>query len=134
MNAPILTRRHFLQVSLTTSGALLLGIRLPPEVRAATGSDLNAFVRIEPDGATIIGVSQPDMGQGMYTTMSMLIAEELDADWSRVTTRQLPLMLKRDEQGQVAWKFVPQGAGGSTSVVDLYRPLREFGARRASSW
>jgi isoquinoline 1-oxidoreductase subunit beta len=129
MNAPTLTRRHFLQVSLTTSGALLLGIRLPREVRAATASDLNAFVRIEPDGATIIGVSQPDMGQGMYTTMSMLIAEELDADWERVTTRQLPLMLKRDEQGQMAWKFVPQGAGGSTSVVDLYRPLREFGAQ-----
>ena len=129
MNAPTLTRRHFLQVSLTAGGALLLGLKLPPDVRAANASDLNAFVRLEPDGATIIGVSQPDMGQGMYTTMSMLIAEELDADWSRVTTRQLPLMLKRDGQGQMAWKFVPQGAGGSTSVVDLYRPLREFGAQ-----
>ncbi|HEX5764225.1 MAG TPA: molybdopterin cofactor-binding domain-containing protein [Woeseiaceae bacterium] len=128
MHAPILTRRHFLQVSLTASGALLLGLKLPLDVRAANASDLNAFVRIEPGGATIIGVSQPDMGQGMYTTMSMLIAEEMDADWSRVTTRQLPLMLKRDDQGQMAWKFVPQGAGGSTSVVDLYRPLREFGA------
>jgi isoquinoline 1-oxidoreductase subunit beta len=129
MNAPTLTRRHFLQVSLTTSGALLLGLKLPSDILAANASDLNAFVRIEPDGATIIGVSQPDMGQGMYTTMSMLIAEELDADWSLVTTRQLPLMLKRDDQGQMAWQFVPQGAGGSTSVVDLYHPLREFGAQ-----
>jgi isoquinoline 1-oxidoreductase beta subunit len=129
MHTATVTRRRFLQVSLTASGALVFGFRLPGAAQAAATSDLNAFVRIEPDGATIIGVSQPDMGQGMYTTMSMLIAEELDADWSRVVPRQLPLMLKRDDQGQMAWKYVSQGAGGSTSVVDLFRPLREFGAQ-----
>jgi isoquinoline 1-oxidoreductase beta subunit len=126
--APV-TRRQFLKVTLTGTGALVLGLDLTRGTHAATAAELNAFVRIEADGATIIGVSQPDMGQGMYTTLSMLVAEELDADWSRVTTRQLPLMLTRDAQGQMAWKFVPQGAGGSTSVVDLFRPLREFGAR-----
>ena len=129
MHTATVTRRRFLQVSLTASGALVFGFRWPGAAEAAATSDLNAFVRIEPDGATIIGVSQPDMGQGMYTTMSMLIAEELDADWSRVVPRQLPLMLKRDDQGQMAWKYVSQGAGGSTSVVDLFRPLREFGAQ-----
>jgi isoquinoline 1-oxidoreductase beta subunit len=125
----MVTRRQFLQVTLTGTGALILGLDLTRNARAATAADLNAFVRIEPDGATIIGISQPDMGQGMYTTLGMLVAEELDADWTRVTTRQLPLMLRRDGQGQMAWKFVPQGAGGSTSVVSLFRPLREFGAR-----
>ena len=129
MHTAMVTRRRFLQVSLTASGALVFGFRLPGAAHAAAALDLNAFVRIEPDGATIIGISQPDMGQGMYTTMSMLIAEELDADWSRVVPRQLPLMLKRDDQGQMAWKYVSQGAGGSTSVVDLFRPLREFGAQ-----
>jgi isoquinoline 1-oxidoreductase beta subunit len=128
MHTATVTRRRFLKVSLTASGALVFGLRLQGSAQAAAASDLNAFVRIEPDGATLIGISQPDMGQGMYTTLSMLVAEELDADWSRVTTRQLPLMLKRDDQGQIAWKFVPQGAGGSTSVVDLFRPMREFGA------
>ena len=49
-------------------------------------------------------------------SLPAIVAEEMDADWSRVTTRQLPLMLKRGDQGQMAWKFVPQGAGGSTSV------------------
>jgi isoquinoline 1-oxidoreductase beta subunit len=129
MSASTVTRRQFLQVTLTSTGALMLGLHPTRGAGTATAADLNAFVRIEPDGATIIGISQPDMGQGMYTTLSMLVAEELDADWTRVTTRQLPLMLTRDDQGQIAWKFVSQGAGGSTSVVDLFRPLREFGAR-----
>lgn len=123
-----ISRRRFLQVSLTAAGGLALGFdpRLGAGARAPVA--LNAFVRIEPNGATIIGVSQPDMGQGMYTTMSMLVAEELDVDWARVTTEQLPLMLMRNDDGTMAWRHVPQGAGGSTSVVDLYQPLRQFGA------
>lgn len=129
MNPAGLSRRLFLQASLTAAGGLMLGLHLPRAASANSLASLNAFVRIEPDGATVIGISQPDMGQGMYTTMSMLVAEELDADWAAVTTEQLPLMLTRDEQGDIAWKFVPQGAGGSTSVVSLFQPMREFGAR-----
>jgi isoquinoline 1-oxidoreductase beta subunit len=106
----------------------MFGIGLPA-FGATPAAELNAFVSIEPDGRTVIGVSQPDMGQGMHSTMSMLVAEELDADWNRVSTEQMPLMLRRDEEGNLAWGLVPQGAGGSTSVVDLYTPLREFGAR-----
>ena len=129
MTALLVSRRQFLKVSATAAGGVLLGLQLPTASARGKSADLNSFVRIDPDGATVIGVSQPDIGQGMYTTMSMLVAEELDADWSRVTTRQLPLMIKRDEEGNLAWGLVPQGAGGSTSVVDLYLPLREFGAR-----
>jgi isoquinoline 1-oxidoreductase beta subunit len=125
---PLLSRREFLKVSATAAGGVMFGIRLPAS-GAMAAAELNAFVSIEPDGRTVIGVSQPDMGQGMHSTMSMLVAEELDADWSRVTTEQMPLMLKRDAEGNLAWGLVPQGAGGSTSVVDLYTPLREFGAR-----
>jgi len=128
MTALKLSRREFLTVSATAIGGVMFGLA-PSWLRAdVDGSELNVFVTVDPDGSTVIGVSQPDMGQGMYTTMSMLVAEELDADWSRVTTRQLPLMLKRDEEGKLAWAWVSQGAGGSTSVADLYRPLREFGA------
>lgn len=129
MNGAAYSRRQFLKVSLTAAGGLMVGLHLPRSIFARAAADLNTFVSIEPDGAIVIGISQPDMGQGMYSTLSMLVAEELDADWSRVTARQLPLMLTRDDTGNVAWAFVPQGAGGSTSVVDLYRPLREFGAR-----
>jgi len=129
MAALKLSRREFLLVSTTAVGGIMFSMG-PAWLRAAESDRrLNVFVTIEPDGSTVIGVSQPDMGQAMYTTMSMLVAEELDADWSRVTTRQLPLMLKRDEEGNLAWAWVSQGAGGSTSVADLYLPLREFGAR-----
>lgn len=129
MDGSAVSRREFLKVSVTAAGGLMVGLHLPRSLIAAEAADLNAFVSIEPDGATVIGISQPDMGQGMYSTLSMLVAEELDADWSRVSARQLPLMLTRDADGNIAWAHVPQGAGGSTSVVDLYRPLREFGAR-----
>lgn len=129
MDGPSVSRRLFLQASLTAAGGLMIGFNLPRSALASAAADLNAFVRIEPDGTIVIGISQPDMGQGMYSTLSMLIAEELDADWLRVRPRQLPLMLTRNDKGDIDWKFVPQGAGGSTSVVDLYRPLREFGAR-----
>ena len=128
MDGGAFSRRQFLKVSLTAAGGLMVGLELPRSVLASAASDLNTFVRIEPDGAIVIGISQPDMGQGMYSTLSMLIAEELDADWTKVTVRQLPLMLTRDPEGNIAWASVSQGAGGSTSVVDLYRPLREFGA------
>jgi isoquinoline 1-oxidoreductase beta subunit len=136
MSVTTLSRRRFLKVFLTAAGGVVIGLRLPELAQGAPdrsrgGGDpgmLNAFVRIEPDDSVVIGVSQPEMGQGMYTTMPMLVAEELDADWSRVSVEQLPLMLRRDEDGNLAWALVPQGAGGSTSVVDLYRPLREFGA------
>ncbi|HZD51513.1 MAG TPA: molybdopterin cofactor-binding domain-containing protein [Woeseiaceae bacterium] len=123
------SRRQFLKVSATTAGGLMVGLHLPRSLLAAASTDLNAFVRIEPDGAVVIGISQPDMGQGMHTTLAILVAEELDADWSQVTTRQLPLMLTRDAEGNVAWSAVPQGAGGSTSVTELYLPLRQFGAQ-----
>lgn len=129
MDGSRVSRRDFLKVSVTAAGGLMVGLHVPRSLLGAEAADLNAFVRIEPDGATIIGISQPDMGQGMYSTMSMLVAEELDADWPRVRARQLPLMLTRDAAGEIAWAHVPQGAGGSTSVVGLYRPLREFGAR-----
>jgi isoquinoline 1-oxidoreductase beta subunit len=128
MDGALYSRRQFLKVSLTAAGGLMVGLQVPRSAFAGA-ADLNTFVRIEPDGAIVIGICQPDMGQGMYSTLSLLVAEELDADWSRVTARQLPLMLTRDAAGNIAWAFVPQGAGGSTSVVDLYRPLREFGAR-----
>lgn len=129
MATMVLSRREFLKVSVTAAGGIMFGLHGSWLRAGDHPGQLNAFVTIDPDGSTVIGVSQPEMGQGMYSTMSMLVAEELDADWDRVSVRQLPLMLKRDEEGNLAWGLVPQGAGGSTSVNDLYTPLREFGAR-----
>ena len=130
-----ITRRGFLQTSATISGGLMLGVSLnamSDRQAEATGmvneSSIGFFVRIEPDGRVIIGSPQPEMGQGVKTSLPMLIAEELDVDWSSVAVEQMPLGLTRDAEGNLAWLHVGQGAGGSTSVSDSWQPLREAGA------
>ncbi len=119
------------------AGALVVGIpRASPRAAALPTATRDAivldhFVRIEPDGAIVIGSAQPEIGQGVRTSLPMLIAEELDADWSRVKIEQLPLGVMRDAAGTgYTWKYgVPQGAGGSDSVLSNWEPLRKVGAR-----
>ena len=86
------------------------------------------FVRIETDGTVVIGSPQPEMGQGVKTSLPMLVAEELDVDWAKVIVEQMPLGIKRDSEGNMAWLHVSQGAGGSTSIIEAWQPLREAGA------
>lgn len=128
-------RRDFLRHSLTAAGGLMLSVRLgnaserQAEAIGMPSSDtIGFFVRIEPDGEVIIGSPQPEMGQGVKTSLPMLIAEELDVAWEDVRVEQMPLGLARDAQGQLSWLHVGQGAGGSTSVSDSWLPLREAGA------
>lgn len=136
MNAPpTINRRRFLQSSATVAGGLLLGISLPGHsqrqfeaVGMPAEHGLGFFVRIEPDGRVIIGSPQPEMGQGVKTSLPMLVAEELDVNWDSVTVEQMPLGIKRDAEGNLSWLHVGQGAGGSTSVSDNWQPLREAGA------
>src|SRR6185436_11640998 len=62
------------------------------------------------------------------TSLPMLIAEELDADWSRVRVEQLPLGIEASESG-ISLKYGPQGAGGSTSIPQAWRDHRQVGAK-----
>ncbi len=127
------SRRFFLQASLTASGSLLLAPSWPRRVRAAEappapGNPLGFLIRIEPDNRIVIGATGAEIGQGVKTSLPMLIAEELDADWSRVTVEQLPLSI--DFTGaSPRWRWGPQGAGGSTSIPDGWAELRQFGAQ-----
>ena len=82
-----LTRRRFLAASLTAAGGLLLSFRLPALGRAPAsvevdgeGAEINAWLAIEADGSVVIRVAQSDMGQGVFTAMPMIVAEELEAD------------------------------------------------------
>ena len=129
-----ISRRRFLQTSATVTGGLMMGIHLNSAsarqmeaVGVPSEPGIGFFVRIEPDGRVIIGSPQPEMGQGVKTSLPMLIAEELDVDWSTVSVEQMPLGLKR-EDGKLAWLHVGQGAGGSTSISEAWQPLREAGA------
>ena len=129
MNAAVMTRRAFLQVSASAAGGVLIG--LPSlafaESLATGGGQIGLFVRIEPDNRVFIGCRNPEIGQGVRTAMPMIIAEELDARWEDVTVEQLPLGLVPGAQG-LTWKYGDQGAGGSTSISDAWDDHRQFGA------
>ena len=108
-----LSRRQFLIAGASAAGSLVIG--LPLQSSQAQDSDrmIGFFVQIEPDGQIIIGNNQPEIGQGIGTTIPMLIAEELDVDWSRVSVRQMPLGILKTDDG-FTWKYGGQGVGGST--------------------
>ena len=128
-------RRDFIKAGASVAGGLMLGISLPGRaedksgaVGVPAGPHLAFLVRIEPDGQIVIGAPNPEMGQGVKTSLPMLVAEELDVAWEDVTVEQMPLGIKRDAEGNLAWLHVGQGAGGSTSVSGGWQPLREAGA------
>jgi isoquinoline 1-oxidoreductase beta subunit len=124
-------RRRLLIGGLTAGGGFLLGVptlSLMAEEPSAEGvGRIGFFVEILPDGNVIIGSAQPEIGQGVKTALPMLVAEELDVDWSKVSVRQMPLGIVRTADGYT-WKYGGQGAGGSTSVTDNWNFLRETGA------
>jgi isoquinoline 1-oxidoreductase beta subunit len=124
-----LDRRTFISLSVTAAGGLLLTRVAPARAAAAGAAPLGLFIRIEPDDRVYIGARNPEIGQGVKTSLPMLIAEELDVAWSQVTVEQLPLGLApSDRPPGVTWKYGPQGAGGSTSIPESWQDLRQVGA------
>lgn len=118
-----ISRRCFLQMSAVAGGGFLLGLYDRPWARAqGIGGPVltpQAFIRVAPDGVVTIMARGPEIGQGVRTMLPMLIAEELDADWSKVRVEQADL----DEA-----KYGPQFAGGSMSTPIGWEPLRRVGA------
>jgi isoquinoline 1-oxidoreductase beta subunit len=129
-----LDRRGFFRLTLSAAGGFALWHLLGPAALAAdadgpAAAELGTMIRIEPDGRIVIGARAPEIGQGVKTSLPMLIAEELDADWSRVVVEQLQLgLVKIDTAPGVTWKYGPQGAGGSTSIPSAWADLRLAGA------
>ncbi|MCP4392475.1 MAG: molybdopterin-dependent oxidoreductase, partial [Gammaproteobacteria bacterium] len=84
-----MSRRNFLKSATLAGGGLILGFHLPLHSRSANaaGADeavMNAFVRIGQDESVTIMVASSEMGQGISTALPMIIAEELEADWTKV--------------------------------------------------
>jgi isoquinoline 1-oxidoreductase beta subunit len=116
------TRRTLLRTGLATGGGLFLSWGLNANGALAAGAapmELNAFIRITPSGAITIMGKNPEIGQGIKTMLPMLIAEELEADWSKVTI---------DQAMSEPAKYGQQYAGGSTATPTNYDPLRRVGA------
>jgi isoquinoline 1-oxidoreductase beta subunit len=125
-----LSRRRLLQAGVAAGGGLLLSLRLPfangdAEAADADGFSPNAFIRIEGDGRVILTMPYVEMGQGTYTSIPMLIAEELEVDLTQVRLEHA----SPDEKlyGNPLLGGV-QGTGGSTAIRAVWKPMRQAGA------
>lgn len=123
-------RRTLLQGTL--AGGFVLAFHVPPAVNAQAprGADAqgrfvpNAFIRIDRAGTTTLVMPQVEMGQGTYTSIAMILAEELDADFSRVVLQHAPA----DEKLYVNPLLGIQSTGNSNSIRAFWKPLRTAAA------
>jgi isoquinoline 1-oxidoreductase beta subunit len=129
-----LSRRSFLRVSATAAGGLLVSLHLSSHAWGQEGAGPpqqqpknyppDAFVQIRPDGKVVIQVNRLEFGQGVQTALPMILADELDADWSQVVAELAPAAdVYKDPL------FGIQMVGGSGSVAHSFQQYRELGAK-----
>jgi isoquinoline 1-oxidoreductase subunit beta len=114
------SRRSFLRASAATAGGVLIGFQLgSQESSSPVSSKLNAFVHVGTDDMVTLFIHKAEMGQGTVTSLSMLLAEELECDWKKIRT----------EFPGVSREYGPmQGVFGSASVRTSFDSLRRAGA------
>jgi isoquinoline 1-oxidoreductase beta subunit len=125
MNA--LSRRSFLRAGAAAGGGLILGLSLPFATGEAAAGDVfapNAFVRIGSDGKIALIMPYVEMGQGTYTAIPMLIAEELEVDLKQVELQHAP----PNEKLYVNPLLGIQATGNSNAIRGAWEPLRQAGA------
>src|SRR5580765_6053447 len=127
-----LDRRGFLRVSAVAAGGLLVSLYLDVPAFAQEGNQAppqkafppDAFVHIRPDGKILITVNRLEFGQGVHTSLPMILADELDADWSQVIAELAPAAeVYKDPV------FGMQMVGGSGSIAHSFQQYRELGAK-----
>jgi isoquinoline 1-oxidoreductase beta subunit len=128
--ASAISRRVFLKTGVATGGALVLGFGVPPYVDDATAAGSssftpNAFIRIDTDGSVTLTMPYVEMGQGAYTSISMLISEELEVALSQVRLEHAPPNEKL--YGNPALGGI-QATGNSNATRAAWVPLRQAGA------
>jgi isoquinoline 1-oxidoreductase subunit beta len=125
-----LTRRTFLAASATAAGGLLVSLYLDLPVNAQEAEKKarmyppDAFIHIRADGQIVIQVNRLEFGQGVQTALPMLVADEMDADWSQIVAELAPAAdIYRDPVRGI------QMVGGSGSIATSFQQYRELGAR-----
>ncbi|MES2046952.1 MAG: xanthine dehydrogenase family protein molybdopterin-binding subunit [Pseudomonadota bacterium] len=125
-----LSRRSFIKVGAVAGGGLVLGFFMPSANKFARAADPkpvyapNAFLRIAPDNTVTVAVNRLEFGQGVQTSLPMLIAEELDADWAQMRGELAPAAEVFNDPA-----FGMQMTGGSGSINHSYMQYREIGAK-----
>lgn len=119
-----LTRRDFLKASAAGSVSLIIHFSLPSASAAAGAKEFapNGYIEIKPTGEIHLWIARSEMGQGPRTSLAMILAEELDADWSRVKV----------EQADLDSKYGDMTTGGSLSIRSSWDPLNKAGATARS--
>src|SRR6059058_1419969 len=124
-----LTWRALLQKSLLSGAGLFVAFHVPrklgavPQAAAKQLPDPNAFVRVAPDGSVTVLLAHSEMGQGIWTSLAMLVAEELDCDWSKIRVEHAPAAPVYAHPA-----FGMQMTGGSTSTSSEFDRYRQAGA------
>ena len=115
------SRRDFLRTGAAAGAGLVLGLHVPGRAAAAAAAAFapNVWLRIAPDNTVTVIIARSEMGQGVTTSLPMLVAEELEADWKTVRIE----LADSDKP-----RYGDQGTGGSESVRSLFVPLRQAGA------
>jgi isoquinoline 1-oxidoreductase beta subunit len=122
---PATDRRRFLKTSVSVTAGLVIGFYLPE--RAESGESVfapNAFVRVAPDNSVTVVSKHVEGGQGIYTGLATILAEELDADWSQIRVEPAPAESNLYKNLQ----FGSQGTGGSNSIANSFEQYRRAGA------
>lgn len=130
-----LSRRRFLKYAAGTAGALVIGIGtadalerpVPVGLLGDAWSQMGPYLRIPADGRIYIGVRDPDNGEGTSTSLARIIADELDADWSRVVVEPLGLGIAPGN-GEPKFTYGRQRSGDATSIPAAWADLRQAGA------
>jgi isoquinoline 1-oxidoreductase beta subunit len=125
-SANALSRRTFLRAGAAAGGGLMLSLnlRFANEAEAADGFAPNAFIRIETDGQIVLTMPYVEMGQGTYTSIPMLIAEELEVDLNQVRLEHAP----PNEKLYANPMLGVQATGNSNAIRGAWQPLRQAGA------
>ncbi len=127
-----LNRRGFLKISALAGSGLILGCTSSHQVLTAqaneslnenSSSEITAWLHIDKSGQIAVMVPSSEMGQGVYTALTMIVAEELDADWQNIKVDFAPLGSDYEHP-----EYFMQATGGSSSVRVWWEPLREVGA------
>lgn len=127
--SPTPDRRAFLKSGLAGATGLLVGLHLPEAARAelpgvpAGGFAPNAWIRVAPDDTVTFIIDRSEMGQGVVTSLSMLLAEELECDWKRIRWEFAPA-----DKAYFSPIFGMQGTGGSMSLRGAWTPTLKAGA------
>lgn len=114
-----ISRRLFVSAAVLAGGGFVMGFGASPSEAQSAAARLTAYVAVAPDGTVTIRAKNPEVGQGVKTMLPMIIAEEMDVDWTQVRVETAPV----DEK-----TYGPQFAGGSLTTPMNYETMRRAGA------